>query len=111
MNEQFIKDVTKAVKQTKLDQVLDPGSTPRRYTPAIGNRAHKERIHKESKIADNKNLPFTFSKPKIPGRSSYFYCNNCGYTFSASVNTVGVVCNECKKFSTCTEVEDDAQCN
>jgi hypothetical protein len=30
MNEQFIRDVTKAVKETKLNQVLEPGSTPRR---------------------------------------------------------------------------------
>ena len=109
MNEQFIRDVSKAVKQTKLNQVLDPGSTPRRYSPAIGERAHRERIHKESKSADNKNLPFTFSKPKKNGRVSYFSCNNCGYIFNASINTVGVVCNECKKFSTCTELTDDGE--
>jgi hypothetical protein len=109
MNEQFVKDVTKAVQQTKLNQVLDPGSTPRRYTPSSGERAHRERIHRESKIADSKNLPFTFSKPKTSGRSSYFSCNNCGYIFRSSVNTVGAVCNECKKFSACTELTDDAQ--
>jgi rubrerythrin len=107
MNEQFIRDVTKAVKETKLNQVLEPGATPRRYTPASGEKKHNERIHRESKIADNKNLPFTFNKPKKPGRSSYFSCNNCGYVFNASVNTIGVVCNECKKFSTCSELPDE----
>lgn len=104
MNEQFVKDVSKAVQKTKLNQVLEPGATPRRYTPASGERAHRERIHRESKTND---LPFTFSKPKKPGRTTYFSCNNCGYIFGASINTVGVVCNECKKFSTCTEIEDD----
>lgn len=109
MNEQFIRDVTKAVKETKLNQVLEPGATPRRYVPAQGLRKHNERIHEESKLSDNKNLPFTFSKPRKSGRSSYFTCDNCGYTFSAATNTVGVVCNECKKFSTCTELPNDAE--
>jgi hypothetical protein len=107
MNEQFFKDAQKAVKETKLNQKLDPGATPRRYTPALGERKHRERIHTESKVADNKNLPFTFSKPRKPGRQSYFICDNCGYIFNSSINTVGVVCNECKKFSTCTEIIDD----
>jgi rubrerythrin len=107
MNEQFFKDIAKGVKKTPLNQVLSPGVTPRRYEPAIGEKKHRERIHKESKIADNKNLPFNFSKPKKAGRQNYFQCVNCGYTFSASINTVGVVCNECKKFSICKEVNDD----
>lgn len=109
MNEQFVRDVAKAVKEVKLNQVLEPGVTPRRYTPALGEKRHRERIKQESKIADSKNLPFTFSKPRKAGRSSYFTCDNCGYTFSSSVNTIGVVCNECKKFSTCTELPDDAE--
>lgn len=110
MNEQFFKDVAKGLKQEPLNQVLSPGSTPRRYEPAIGEKRHRERIHKESKIADDyKNLPFNFSKPRKPGRNTYFRCNNCGYIFGASVNTVGAVCNECKKFSTCTEIEDGSE--
>ena len=108
MNYQFISDVKKAIKKEPLNQVLPPGS-PRRYDPPGGVRKHNERIHKESKIAsDHKDLPFTFSKPKKTGRSSTFSCDNCGYILSASVTTVGVVCPECKKFATVTEVVDAA---
>jgi hypothetical protein len=75
MNEQFINDVKKAVQQTPLNQELPPG-TPRRYEPVSGIKAHNNKIHKESKIADNKNLPFTFSKPRKSGRSITFKCDN-----------------------------------
>ena len=110
MNEQFFKYVAKGLKQEPLNQVLSPGSTPRRYEPEIGIRKLNEKIHKESKFADDyKNLPFRFSKPKKPGRQSYFKCNNCGYIFSAAVSTVGVICNECKKFSVCTEIDDGSE--
>jgi len=107
MNEQFVKDVSKAIKNEPLQQVLPPGS-PRRYEPKEGLKKHNSRIHKESKFAsDHKNLPFTFSKPKKPRRGVLFRCNNCGYIFSAAVTTVGVICNECKKFSTTSEVVDE----
>ena len=84
---------------------LAPGATPRRFEPAGGTRKHNERIHKESKIADdNKNLPFTFSKPKTAGRNSVFECTECGYKIAASVNNVGFVCPDCKKFTKSKEV-------
>jgi len=104
MNEQFVRDVTKYIKQTEIKQELSPGSTPRRYVPALGEKKHRERIHRESKIADSKNLPFTFSKPKKPKRQSSFKCKHCGYVFSAPVNTVGVICSECKTFSLCDQI-------
>lgn len=94
----------------KLDGVgeLSPGSTPRRWEPEGGLKKHRERIQRESKFADeNKNLPFTFSKPKRPKRQSFFECENCGRVISAPVNTVGVICNGCKQFTKVKEVERD----
>lgn len=109
MNEQFFKDVAKSVKRTPLNQELTPGATPRRYEPAGGLKNHRERIHRESKSADDhKNLPFTFKKPSKPkGRSTYVKCDNCGYIASGTTATVGMICPECNKFSTVTEVVED----
>lgn len=107
MNEQFNRDLQKHIKQTPLDQELSPG-TPRRYEPKGGINKHNDRIHRESKISDSKNLEFTFRKPyKSKGRSIYIRCDNCNYTTSGSTATAGIICPECKKFSTVTEVEDE----
>lgn len=78
---------------------LNPGSIKPRYDPEGGWRKHKERIHRESKIADNKNLPFTFSKPKKAKKQITAKCKNCGYIASVPQNTVGMICPECKKYS------------
>jgi len=84
---------------------LDPGATSRRWEPPGGTKKHNEKIHKESKFADDhKDLPFKFSKPKKAGRCSLFECTECGYIISASVNNVGFVCPECKKFTKSREV-------
>lgn len=108
MNKQFFEDVAKSVKQTPLNQELSPGSTPRRYEPATGIKRHRERIHKESKAMDGKNLDFTFSKPWKPkGPSAILSCDKCGYRFSGTAVTVGVICPECKQFSTVSEVVDE----
>jgi predicted Zn-ribbon and HTH transcriptional regulator len=107
MNEQYVKDVAKYVKQTPLNQELPPGS-PRRYEPPGGVAKHNARIHRESKAQDLKNLEFSFRKPPKPvGRSTYIKCDNCGYVLSGTTATVGVICPECKKFSTVTEVSDE----
>jgi hypothetical protein len=104
MNEQYAKDVAKHVKQTPLGE-LSPGSTPRRYEPKGGVAKHNARIHKESKQLDGKNLDFTFSKPWKPkGPSAVLACDNCGYHVSGTTVTVGVICPECKKFSSVSEV-------
>lgn len=109
VNSQFKKDLTKVMNKTPLNQELAPGATPRRYEPEAGIRKHNERIHRESKYADdNKNLPFSFRKPsKAKGSPAYVQCNNCGHVVHASKVTVGIICPECKKFSTVTEVEFD----
>lgn len=77
---------------------LEPGSTPRRWIPEGGEQKYRERIHRESKFADDhKNLPFTFSKPHHPKKQILFKCLECGHIFSASKNTVMIICSECKK--------------
>jgi rubrerythrin len=70
----------------------------RRWIPEGGLGKHNERIHKGSKIADSKNLPFTFSKPKRES-SAYFECEECGRTFASGKNTVMVICPVCKKLT------------
>lgn len=107
VNSEFIKDLQKGITQSpSANQVLDPGS-PRRFEPALGLKKHNERIHKESKHAtEYKNLPFSFRKPPKPkGRNAYLKCDNCGHIISGFTTTVGVICNNCKKFSTVTEVD------
>jgi len=108
MNKQLKGDVAKYVKQTPLDQELSPGATPRRYEPKGGVNKHNARIHRESKISDSKNLEFSFRKPFKPkGRHTYIQCDNCGYITSGTTATAGIICPECKKFSTVSEVLDD----
>lgn len=88
---------------------LRPGATPRRWEPEGGVQKHNERIHRESKLSDNKNLPFSFRKPPKPiGRTALLVCDNCGAYVSGTKATVGVICRECKKFSTVSEVYDDS---
>ena len=70
----------------------------RRWVPPGGIKKHNEKIHRESKIADDhKNLPFTFSKPTKDKRHEWFECVECGRVISAPVNTVMCVCPDCKK--------------
>ena len=108
MNSNFNKAVERYVKQTPLNQELSPGATPRRYEPAGGLKKHRERIHRESKQIDGKNLDFTFGKPYKPrGRPTILACDNCGYVLSGTTATAGVICPECKKFSTVSEVTDE----
>jgi len=83
---------------------LEPGSTPRRWLPDEGERKLREKIHRESKLDDQKNLPFTFSKPKRGGKQSLFKCG-CGHVFLASKNTVMVICSRCKKLSKVEKME------
>lgn len=84
---------------------LSPGATPRRWEPECGINKLRSKIHRESKFADqHKDLPFMFSKPKRSGRKEYMECVNCGHVVHLSVNTVGIICNECKTYNDVKEV-------
>jgi len=108
MNSQFKKDISKHLKSTQDGSELSPGTVGRRVTPPGGVKQHNERIHRESKfVDDNKNLPFTFSKPKKPKRSKIVKCNNCGHIIAGSVDTVGVICKNCHKFSMVSEAVNE----
>lgn len=108
VNSNLLRDINKQIANEPIRQELPAGS-PRRYEPESGIRKHNERIHKESRYADtHKNLPFTFRKPQKPmGRSSYFVCDNCGKPYRGTTVTVGVICNNCGKFSTVSQVEEE----
>lgn len=105
MNNEFTKDISKAIKNAEIKQRITPGSVGRRYEPECGLKKYREKIHKESKFADdNKNLPFTFSKPNKPKRSKTVKCCNCGNISTANINTVGIICSNCNQFSAVEEV-------
>jgi hypothetical protein len=107
MNQRYIDDTIKKIKQTPLNQELPPGS-PRRYEPQGGVNNHNARIHRESEVSDRKNLEFNFRKPHKPvGRSAYVKCDNCGYVTGGTTATAGIICPECKEFSTVSEVGDE----
>ena len=79
----------------------------RRWVPPGGIKKHNEKIHRESKIADDhKNLPFTFSKPTKDKRHEWFECVECGKVISAPVNTVMCVCSDCKKATKVMKVKE-----
>ncbi len=84
---------------------LSPGTTKRRWDPEGGLKAHNEKIHRESSYMDHHgNLPFAFSKPRKSGRRQYKECDKCGHVVYVSVNTVGIICNECKAYVNVKEV-------
>ncbi len=87
---------------------LSPGVTPRRYIPEGGLGKLRSKIHKESKYVDkHKNLPFKFSKPSKPRRRKIVECNNCGKVSQVGLNTVGIICNECKRYASVGEVSEN----
>ena len=107
VNNAFKQDMKRSMRNSGSGQFgsqeLDPG-TGRRYEPSMGTRKHNERIHRESKWADdNKNLPFSFSKPKKQGRSRAVKCSNCGNVTNATINTVGIICVKCNQYSSVEE--------
>ena len=110
MNKAFLKDIEKAVKNTSVNQELSPGAAGRRWEPEEGVKKLNKKIHRESKyMDDHSKLPFTFSKPKKHQKSKYVRCLNCGYVTIASKNTVGIICKECKAYSSVEEVNVDEQ--
>ncbi len=109
VNEAFVKDLKKVIAEEPMNQELPAGATPRRYEPEVGVGKHNERIHRESRYADDhKNLPFSFRKPfKSKGRSVYIQCDACGHITAGTTVTVGMICKECNEFSLVSEVELD----
>lgn len=108
-NKELTKAVTKHLKNSNLggSKELSPGATGRRYEPASGIKKHNERIHRESKwMDDNKNLPFTFSKPKKSARGCYKKCSNCGDIKHVNINTVGIECKNCHQYSSLEEIDE-----
>jgi len=85
---------------------LIPGAAPRRWLPEQGLKKHNDRIHRENGSTTGADLPYTFSAlPKpLSGRPNLVKCDNCGHLIGVSTATVGVICSNCKKFSTVTEV-------
>jgi len=62
------------------------------------NKRRMGRIDKESKIYDNSNMPFSFSKPfKHKSRVIYYECSKCGYGAFIGKNTVMYTCLGCGK--------------
>ena len=64
----------------------------------LGPKKYKERIHRESKFADdNKNLPFKFSKPKKKGKPENIeiVCSKCERSLFVNEDAVLVFCGVC----------------
>jgi len=80
--------------------------TDRRWIPEGGIQKHRDKIHKESKVADTKNLPYTLSRPPIRKSFEYFECEECGRQFDASKNTIMVACPDCKKLTKARKVNE-----
>jgi len=108
VNSVFKRDLAKGIRNAQINKELEPGVTPRRYEPVSGLKKHNERIHRESKLMDGNNLPFTFRKPPKPiGSTAYIQCDNCGHITVGTTATVGVICVECRTFSSVSEVTFD----
>lgn len=83
-----------------------PGPDGRRWIPEGGLAKHREKIHRESKLADRKNLPYTISKPPTRKKMVWFECNECGHQFSSPKNTCMVICSNCKKLTKCEALDE-----
>jgi hypothetical protein len=106
VNDEFAKDIKKALSKEKIGSDLEAGTTPRRYEPAQGVQKHNERIHKESKTIDQKGMPFTFSKPsKTIKRQAKKVCTNCDHEVFVAPNCIGMICSNCKTYASVKEVE------
>jgi len=105
MNNEFSKDISKSLNKSKNIGELAPGETGRRFEPKEGLDNLTKRIHRESDYIDkNKNMPFTFSKPRPVKRFITKVCSNCEEYVSVHKDTVGIICRHCKKYSQVKEV-------
>ena len=64
---------------------------------AMGTKKYREKIHRESKLADsNNNLPFKFSKPvKEKARNRLFVCSECEKELFITEDTLFIICSKC----------------
>ena len=86
---------------------LSPGSTKRRWIPEGGEQRLRDKIHRESKFADDhKNLPFELSRPPRRGKHVGFQCVECGKVLYAHKNTVMFACSNCKKATRVEMIND-----
>lgn len=107
VNDEFAKDLSKAMEKTSIKTELEPGVTPRRYEPNEGVSNLNKRIHKESAEMDKHgNLPFSFSKPSQNSSKRLITksCSNCGTHVSVGVNCISMVCSKCNKYASVEEV-------
>ena len=65
----------------------------------MGPRQYREMIHRGSKEADQKNLPFTFPKKSLikGGKTVWYICDSCGKSLAGSKKTYIIICSSCKK--------------
>ena len=82
-------------------------ASPNREAPnkhVKGNKKYKEMVSKGSKMADMKNLPFSFSKPKTSEKlGKICMCPKCEHISNVSKNTIMIVCSSCKSLYKVTE--------
>jgi len=73
-------------------------SDPKRYNQYM-TKAHREKIHRESKVADSKDLSFTFSKPKKqkPNRDAY-QCGRCERIIPIDASRTHAIVCRCGNF-------------
>ena len=103
--------LSKGIQKSSVgnQQELPAGTTGRRYEPKGGVANHNARIHKESKVMDNRgNLPFSFKKPhKAAAANRVVECGNCGEIKAVNKNTVGIICKKCNTYASVKEVSND----
>jgi ribosomal protein S27E len=69
-----------------------------------GSAKYKAMIDKGSKQADQKGLPFSFSKPHKPApRPMVVHCADCDNSYRVAKHTVCVECVVCKKLVMVTD--------
>jgi hypothetical protein len=63
----------------------------------MGKRKYRERIHKDAKFSsDNKNLPYSFSKPKKEKATNrHFECSVCQEDLFGTEDTYLIICSKC----------------
>lgn len=78
-------------------------NSPNREAPnkhLKGAKKYREQIHRESKVLDQKNLPYSFGKPQKSSsgiRDIYATCSS-GHIKPITKTIVSYVCRECQEY-------------